>query len=295
MKSIFDSIKKSLQKPFVFQENKRFQFFLSLFIALIVFFILYILKPFGIENLDNNLFTYCLGYGIITLVVLSCYFFVVVPIFPVFFSHKTWNIGKEIITVLCCILIIGSISWYYNTLVQKGGHNPENFTFLSFLGYAFIISVFPVIIYVFFSEWYTRKNKTVKILEDNLDIQAETIKKNSDGSIKIFAENNKDFVLLRLSDFVYAASEGNYVSLFILENNKLKKNTIRRKLIAIEKELKSNKEIVRCHRSYLINTSYVKKVSGNARGYFLHFDEFEDEIPVSRKFNRSEIENFVKF
>lgn len=287
------NIKKWLAKPFVFEEGKWFQFSLCSIIGLIVFVIIYALKPFGIENLDNNLLPYCAGYGFITFGVLFLYFFVLTPLFPKVFCDASWTVGKEIATIIGVTFVIGVVSWYYNSLVQLGGKNPDNFTLSSFLKYAFIIGIFPVIIYVFITEWFLnhkRKELSSHIMQEKSK-KENVVKVNKD--IVIYAENEKDAVSFNLKDLVYVTSEGNYVSFFIKNNGVLNEEVLRNKLNIVEKSLKAHKEIIRCHKSYIVNTSLVTELSGNARAFFLHFNELDNEIPVSRKFSRKELEKLL--
>lgn len=45
-------------------------------------------------------------------------------------------------------------------------------------------------------------------------------------------------------------------------------------------------KIVRCHKSYFVNLNKVKTTSGNARAFYLHLEELDFQIPVSRNFSK---------
>ena len=112
-----------------------------------------------------------------------------------------------------------------------------------------------------------------------LKIEIETI--NIKGNNK---EENISFVL---DDLVYISSEGNYASFFIKSNNGIKERVLRNTLSNINKDLKDYKNIIRCHKPYIINSNYMDSISGNARGYFLESQTIPQQIPVSRKFKKS--------
>ena len=54
----------------------------------------------------------------------------------------------------------------------------------------------------------------------------------------------------------------------------------------IEYDFLENKKIIRCHKSYFVNLSKVKTTSGNARALYLHINELDFQIPVSRNFSK---------
>ena len=62
----------------------------------------------------------------------------------------------------------------------------------------------------------------------------------------------------------------------------------------IESFLKDYDFIIRCHKSYIVNTKYVNKVTGNARGYLLKCNILDFYIPVSRKFSKKSLLTLVK-
>ena len=53
----------------------------------------------------------------------------------------------------------------------------------------------------------------------------------------------------------------------------------------IEDDFWDYKKIIRCHKSYFVNLSKVKTTSGNARALYLHINELDFQIPVSRNFS----------
>ena len=59
---------------------------------------------------------------------------------------------------------------------------------------------------------------------------------------------------------------------------------IRNSIKSIEEQLIIFKNIIRCHRSYIVNLDMVSKMSGNARNFNLHIEKLGFKIPVSRSF-----------
>lgn len=289
-------IKNWLNKPYFIIESKRAKLIIAFSISLIIFFNLNYLRPHGVGRLQNNLLHFSLGYCLIIFSTLCVYFFVAMRFFSKFFNNEKWTIGKEIISIFFVLVFIAIFGWAYTNEVQIGGKNPDKFTLLAFFKYTFS-GIVPITMYVFLSELLLgkfRKDTSKKImLELGKKDNVEALEKN-DTDVKIFATNKKDFIQFNINDLVYVSSQGNYVSFFLRKNNSLKEKVLRGKLLTVQEDLKKFNFIIRCHKSYIVNTAMVKELSGNARGYFLHFDESLDlEIPVSRKFSRNELETLI--
>ena len=67
-----------------------------------------------------------------------------------------------------------------------------------------------------------------------------------------------------------------------LTENTLKKVTYRVILSSFEVQLKEASNLVRRHRSYIVNLKKVKNISGNAQGLKLELINQSEIIPVSR-------------
>ena len=53
---------------------------------------------------------------------------------------------------------------------------------------------------------------------------------------------------------------------------------------SIEDQLSSFPDMVRCHRTCIINTGSVLKMQKTARGNILKIHDYEEDIPVSRQY-----------
>lgn len=132
MTNILRKLNNWLEKPFIYREEVDFKILISFILGFVVFLILYILKPFGLHVLENNLFYYFAGYGVVTTCSLLFLYFVVNPMFPKYYSNETWNIKKEILLIIYLVFFIGSISWLYHKEVGIDYTDSNKFTYLSF-------------------------------------------------------------------------------------------------------------------------------------------------------------------
>ena len=89
---------------------------------------------------------------------------------------------------------------------------------------------------------------------------------------------------LNLTDLLCVKAEGNYVEIYSLKDGLVNKKLIRSSLSKVKKQLELYSEIKHCHRSFIVNTEHLEKVTGNARNFNLHLDHLDFAIPVSRSF-----------
>lgn len=253
----------------------------------IVFFNL--LKPYILETLTTNITLFAVNTGGILSSVFLFYHFVITKAFPSFFNEEKWTVGKHLLTFFCLLIIASFLNWMFNQYIVINENSPiKNYTdFLkNFLG----IAVFPIIFYLFIDERIKRRKreKVSKELMQQKKVVVETVSK-EDKNITILSTNKKEDISFNINDLLYINSDGNYVNFFLKNSKEIKKQILRKPLFAIEKEMNTFKTIMRCHKSYIINTQYVDSISGNARGYYLHFNELDLEIPVSRKFSKKDL------
>ncbi|MDP5105491.1 MAG: LytTR family transcriptional regulator DNA-binding domain-containing protein [Polaribacter sp.] len=112
--------------------------------------------------------------------------------------------------------------------------------------------------------------------------------------ITIYSENKKEKLTIHIDKLIYITIDGNYASFFLDTTNGVKELILRNTLANILKQLKDYPFIVRCHKSYIINSLFFNKIKGNARGYFLKSKNIESKIPVSRSFNKKELVDLLK-
>jgi DNA-binding LytR/AlgR family response regulator len=171
-----------------------------------------------------------------------------------------------------------------NDLAFNGGHFSI-LSFTVFIGIVFIVNIIPVSIIILGHYIYILKKEIKVTNQINRSITEKDVNENSSGTITISAINNKENITLKLSDLLYIASADNYIDVYYLEQGLVKHNLLRNTLNNIEEQTSgSYPDIKRCHKSYIVNTSLVKSVFGNASGYKIELKGAKFPIPVSRKY-----------
>lgn len=114
------------------------------------------------------------------------------------------------------------------------------------------------------------------------------------GYIEIFSDRSKDVVRIASSDLILIEAAGNYAKICHVENNRVKSTLILATMKLIETQLAAHEQFSRCHKSYIVNLSKVKKVLGNSHGYKLDVSGAEQQVPVSRSYAETFIKSFDK-
>jgi uncharacterized membrane protein YuzA (DUF378 family) len=293
-----NSLKKWLLSPYPFPTKVKSKVLISFGIGIFVIIFLLIFKPFDFYKLaENEIGYYTFIYGLNTTgIILLCYF-ILPKIFRSFFNPYKWNIYKMIFFILLIVTSIGIANWIFSGFSSFNIKESE-YGFLFFQITALLVGVFPLLVYIYFTEQSIhKKNKSIaesiSLVQKKNPIKNEY--KESDGvNILLKGDNKKEELTLYLDNLIYINSEKNYASIFHLKDGNLKESLLRISLNRIENQLSKYSCIVRCHKSYIVNTNKVTEIEGNARGYLLRIDNTKISIPVSRSFPKELLFTLVK-
>jgi LytTr DNA-binding domain len=273
---------KILSQPYPFSEKSIQQIAQqSILEGLFVAFFLIILEPFGIGNstIENKYFT-LIPYGIVTSIAVFLLRLFVFVKYSKYQDQSDWTIAKEIVSILMLILLI-TIGNYLLTLFLY----ELKFSLSGILNMLFmvvIIGIFPTGFGVMTNYIYQfrKYNKTI-------EIEPTTTKTNltsTDLTIKLIAENGKDYIEIQPENLLLIESTDNYATIYYLKNQILQKELIRSSLTRLESQINSNK-VVRSHRSFIVNLDKIQKITGNAQGYKLQLNFQNLIVPVARKYS----------
>lgn len=103
--------------------------------------------------------------------------------------------------------------------------------------------------------------------------------------IRFCDENGNLKLLVQASNVLYIAAEENYIKIFYLEKDRVMTYVLRSTMKSIEK-LCLSKGLLRCHRSYFINSMHVRSLRKEKEGYIIAELDLPDKqhIPVSNRY-----------
>ena len=274
-----------LNTPYPLLQNARYKWLFALLSGLFVFVFLIVFEPFGAGQLISYKYVFLAGFGVSVFLGVATTYFILPKLFREFFNPEKWTIAKEILLQFGCILIISAFNSLHNYNWWRDIDLYQNF--FIFLKITISIGIFPIIGLIFFKERTLSKRniERARLLSNQLPPPAveETI------TVQIQEESVKESpIVMQLTEFVYAQSEGNYITIYYLNDNTLRHKLIRLSLKQLEIQLENFSQIKRCHRSYLVNTQHISSIDGNARSLTIQLDNVATSIPVSRSFSKAD-------
>jgi DNA-binding LytR/AlgR family response regulator len=113
------------------------------------------------------------------------------------------------------------------------------------------------------------------------------------GNIGFKDEKDVLRISINSKDLLYLESSDNYVTIYYQNNDKLKKFLLRNRIKNLEQELKES-NVVRCHRSYMVNLERVKVLRREKDGLYIELDsDLVSNILVSKSYSKKISEKFL--
>ena len=280
-----------LRQPYPIEEPTGVAWRRAVLIGIFVGLFLLVFQPFGIADwVTPHKTLKILGYGVVSFVVTAIHFLLWPRLFPAVFSDRVWTVGKAILLIVTNILFVTIANQLYS--IYLTGDRPGVSGWLNMLAVTFLIGVFPAIgavvaSYVLRLRRYVRQAAELPVHAPVPGV-AEPIQAELTGatSLMLVADNEKDTITLQPGELLYIESSDNYCTVVYLKNGQPVKPLLRSSLGRLEGQI-DRADVVRCHRSFVVNLDRVEKVTGNAQGYKLHLFGGQFQIPVARKYNDS--------
>jgi hypothetical protein len=253
----------------------------SVFIGVFVYLFLVIYQPFGSSNtpLSTTIWVF-LGYGFsATIATLLAYKLshLILNNKP-FYLH--WSRAKHVVFLSTVLLIVGPLNygyfcWSFNQTYTLSGQ-------LYFYKLAFLVSLLPIVLLVFNKKNITTSSSDA-VLNDTAANKTVSTPKNLSTLLTLTGKNQNEILTVNLQQLLFIKAADNYCECFYVKEGQLTQSLLRASLADLETQI-PNSELMRCHRSYLVNPLLIKTYKGNAQGYKLWFEQVNEVIPVSRRY-----------
>ena len=128
----------------------------------------------------------------------------------------------------------------------------------------------------------TKNSSTEKVITENPDI----INFNDyTGSLKF---------TVKLENIYYIKAEGNYVNVYYNNKGNISSFVLRNKIQAIEDTF-AGTPLMRCHRTYIVNSNNIKLLSKLSDGYYIDFNQPGlESVPVSNTYQEKIVKRFTE-
>lgn len=271
-------LKQFLDQPYPFYfEGKSLTIIITV-VFLMAFGFNYLFSPFNVyvpEHKMNYVFISMI-HALVTIIVLLC-LSLLLKITPKY--TEKWNVSKEIIFLGTFLILVGVGQFLIRDIIYD---NPNNWSWQYFfeeIRNTFLVGILFVAILVplNFSVLYRRNQNKASLLSQN-----KLFKDHSKIYIKT-AVKGDDFHL-KMNDFLYAKADRNYVEIYSLLDSRIEKKLKRISIKDLDIQLTQFENVIRTHRSYMVNLNHLVAVKGNAQGYKIQLTDNEIIVPVSRSY-----------
>ncbi|PQB05942.1 hypothetical protein BST85_03510 [Aureitalea marina] len=239
----------------------------------------YFFEPFGNNpaEMKFSFFWICVIHSLnagltIALVVFVAHFVV---------DKDNWTTGRELLLWSIFLLAVGIAQFFIRDFVYD---NPRNWTtryLLEEIRNTYLIG--GILLLMLVSLNFNRLYFQNRVQAQSIIIQPRK-RPDQNRSIAIRTTVQQDNFSLNPDAFVYAHSEKNYLNLYLEVAGTTQQKLIRMPMKQLDDQLEDISDLVRVHRSYLVNLRRVLSVEGNASGYQLQLEGATIPIPVSRSF-----------
>jgi hypothetical protein len=285
-----------LRQPYPLNESRRQDFLFALGVGLFVALFLFVFQPFGMSQWEDSGFKTAAiaGYGLVTFAVMLAWEFGVKRgLLRGTFTEANHTVGRQILWVSGLLLLIAAGNHLYTALLFGAAGAGRVGGLVSTLLYTLLIGVFPTVASVWLNYLYQLKKyshppRVEPQVEHEVPPQQGTGPASEAGRLVLTADNEKDTLELAARQLYYLESADNYCLVVYQGEKETQRELVRSSLSRLAAQIE-NGQIMRCHRSYVVNLEQVVKVTGNAQGYRLHLPT-GGSIPVARRYNALVVE-----
>jgi hypothetical protein len=273
---------KFLLKPSPILFSVKVRFIISFAIAIFVFAFLFIFEPFGVfEKLLVSKLMACLGFGLIVLTLNISFLFGWNYWFIRNYEQR-WTTWRQLVSIFIHVSIISLINVIYSQYIFSSELGEGKTLFERIIDaqfYAHSIAFMPTIFMMTFAELKMREMYS----KQSENVYASPAFEKEISRVKIKTDHSENEIELSSDSFKFAKASGNYVELFYSKEDKVVKDLQRITLSKFEEQVSnSGLNVMKTHRSYVVNLDSVQDVQGNAQGYVLSLTSTDEKVPVAR-------------
>lgn len=269
----------SLNKKYPFNDDLNLNIKSIAWISLGVFLFLLFFQPFNPQNPDfNNKLLIFAGFSLITLLLFGFLRILIPSVFSKQLDFANWNIAKELFLNLLFLVLNSAAFVFFARYVGK-----TTVTFHLVIEIV-IISFASMVVWILINEFQYLKNQ-IKSLSSKIEV-AEEIDFTPNENIEIVFEtaNKLESFQLFIEQIILVKSANNYIEVIYLKDEKVSRRLIRNTLTNTEELFSKYPNMIRCHRSCIVNKSFIQKVTKEADGLKLDLFDYPQKIHVSRQY-----------
>lgn len=253
-----------MNKEYPINKNNLNHLWLALILSVWFFVFLFFAEPFDIHNFTiTEKITFLPIYGIIQGV---CYYL------PTWYQHKfndsIWHVKNELMFILFMIGFgfVVNFLFYKHIIVYN---EPDTYEYYHYFKWIYAPALAIILPFIIIGRYVMGKFSENEV--------------KSEKKIIIKGKGKYDLITLYVDDLVFIHSSDNYVDVFFIEKNILKKKTLRETISGLEKSFTF---LMKTHRSFLINPNHFKQFKIENKKLYIDVG-YEKIVPVSRNLQTS--------
>jgi DNA-binding LytR/AlgR family response regulator len=272
--------------PYLFEKRNIVR--LIVFTSLFALVFINIYSPFGANKWYNVTKLQFLAYS--SLVILTGVLVVVISRVVMYYVCRKHIISilQYLVWIFAEIMFMAMFYAAFEKIILKDPRIFTDLVKLSATNTALVLLIPYSVLWLYFS-WQDKKEQIERLAD------GQTSPVNSRDMIPFYDDKSVLKFSVKKENFLYLESAENYVSICYLNKEKVSKYLLRDTLKKMEENF-SGTDIIRCHRSYMVNFEKVKVIRKDKDGLKLELDNPSViDIPVSKTYVENVMQTFSKF
>lgn len=270
--------------------EKRNLIIMVLFVSIFAIGFINVFKPFGSINWVHKGMSNSLYLAWSTLLVAIG--MVVVAISRVIMFHYSRKPGKKILNlhyiiwIFVELLLLSGAFTFLAILTEVGPAQDPVEIYKNALENTLFILCIPYLLCILFFSYQERSAKLKELMNENIGFKSSSL---------ISIRDSRGVLQLSVAkeNLIYIESADNYICIWYLKNEQLKKQLMRITMKDISEQL-ADTNIMRCHRSYMVNLDLVKVMRREKENLFLELGVPNvKEIPISKTYGEQVLRRLV--
>ena len=192
------------------------------------------------------------------------------------------------------IVLIAAFHTYLSYFVVRETHYSLEYIFGKSLLITFIALAVPYTITDLMILLKDSRRKLTLTKSDTVESDDEVLPEHTE-IINLMDNNGNLKLSVKLDNLYYIKAEDNYINVFYQRNGAIASYMLRCKMKTIEDNCVDSSSLMRCHRSYIVNTKKISVLHNEPDGFMIEFErEGLDSIPVSKTYSKRVLEAFNK-
>ena len=261
---------------------------LIIFTAVFALIFINLYFPFGVKYWFNITVWQLLFYS--SMITLTGVLVVVISRMIMFRVSKKYLLSywQYLIWVLGEVFLMAMFYALFEKLILKDSRLFYDLLKISIRNTALVLLLPYSALWLYFS-WQDKKLQLDKL------VQGQPFTDTSWNMVPFHDEKGILRLSVKIENLLYLEASDNYVIIHYLNKEKVSHFLLRNTLKNIEDSLKGT-EIIRCHRSYIVNFEKIKIIKKDKDGLQLEFDlPSAIDIPVSKSYVENVMNTFSKF